>query len=75
MKKVSIPGLRLFVIIGLVLLVFIMIYEGVNGAKRPEAELPEVETDTAAVAEPQTTPTVPVFRTDRERVRQWAHRR
>ena len=67
MKKVSIPGLRLFIIIGLALLVFIMIYEGVTGAKTPAAEVSETELQTDAVTVPETTPTMPVFRTDRDR--------
>lgn len=67
MKKNTIPGLKLFIVIGLVLLVFIMIYEGVTGGKENAAldAFPD-NTETDTIPE-ETQAEVPVFATDRER--------
>jgi len=64
-KKLKITSLHVIIAIGLVLLIFIMIYEGITGGPAAIQEtLPE---DTAQATEPPTTEPEPVFRTERQR--------
>lgn len=64
-KKFKITSLHVIIAIGLVLLIFIMIYEGVNGG--PQAAQETQPEDTVLETEPVTTEPEPVFRSERQR--------
>lgn len=65
-KKLKITSLHVIIAIGLVLLIFIMIYEGIHGSN-PAALQETLPEETTETTEPTTQATEPVFRSERQR--------